>query len=86
MVLTIGLTAAVVFGAERTAGSKRIDEARGPSFWTYQDFLDGRIPPKYTVRKGHPRLLITPGNKKDIIAKIRAAPRLWQKAIRSNSK
>jgi len=33
------------------------------------------------VRRGHPRLLITPENKKDVLDKIQAAPELWKKTI-----
>jgi hypothetical protein len=52
-----------------------------PGIWKYQDFLDGKLPPKYEVRKGHPRFLITPENKGEIIEKIKAGPGLWQRAI-----
>jgi len=57
------------------------NQSRPVPFWTYQDFLDGKIPPKYRVRPGHPRLLITPDNKREIIDKIQAAPELWKKTI-----
>jgi hypothetical protein len=65
--------------AQSGPGQRGKDPA--PPFWTYQDFLDGRLPPKYSVRNGHPRLLITPDNKPEIVEKIKAAPGLWQQAI-----
>jgi len=65
-----------VCGADAVVGS-----GQAPPFWTYQDFLAGRIPQQYSVRKGHPRLLITPENREDIIAKAKAAPRLFQRTI-----
>jgi len=52
-----------------------------PPFWTYEDFQAGRIPQDYTVRKGHPRLLITPENRPEMVAKAKAAPKLFQRAI-----
>jgi hypothetical protein len=54
---------------------------QAPLFWTYQDFLAGKIPRTYTVKRGHPRLLITPENRDEIIARARAAPRLFERTI-----
>jgi len=52
-----------------------------PAPWTYQDLTDGKIPPPFTVRADHPRLLITPENKADIREKIRGAPAIWRRVI-----
>ncbi|HET6428164.1 MAG TPA: hypothetical protein VFJ30_07135, partial [Phycisphaerae bacterium] len=55
--------------------------AEGPPVWTYEDFKAKKIPQTYTVRQGHPRLLITPDNQPEIIAKAKAAPKLFQAVI-----
>ena len=52
-----------------------------PAIWTYEDFVRGRIPQTYAVAESHPRLLITPGDRHEIIAKAKAAPKLFQKVI-----
>ncbi len=80
--LAIGLTAQSLRGADSPRKPQQDRAPRPAAFWTYQDFLDGKIPPKYSVRRGHPRLLITPDNKQEIVDKIRAAPKLWQQTIR----
>ena len=64
------------------AAGQPAPSTHGPPYWTYRDFLEGKIPREFTVRKGHPRLLITPENKQDIIAKAKAAPKLFQDIIR----
>ncbi len=79
--LTTGLTAAAVCGAERQGQPKRSDAPRHPGFWTYEDFLNNRTPQTYRIRRGHPRVLITPENRREIIEKINAAPGLWQRTI-----
>ncbi len=73
VVLTVGLAGASGQGA---AGA-----GESPAFWRYEDFEAGKIPQKYTIRKGHPRLLITPDNRKQIIARAKAAPKMFQAVI-----
>jgi len=79
MILTVGL--AGLTGWEAMAGERIAEGRQPPPFWTYEDFEKGNIPQKYTIRKGHPRLLITPGNRQEIIARARAAPKLFQAII-----
>jgi len=79
MMLATGLDG--LTGREATAGEKAADRGQPPPFWTYEDFEKGNIPKKYTIRKGHPRLLITPDNRKEIIARAKAAPKLFQAII-----
>jgi hypothetical protein len=67
-----------IVGGEPAAGG-----TAAASIWTYEDFLRGRIPQTYKIREGHPRLLITPENRAEIIAKARAAPKLLQAVIRT---
>ena len=77
--LAVGLAGASGLGV--TAGEGAAGAGESSAFWKYEDFKAGKIPQKYTVRKGHPRLLITPDNRKEIIAKAKAAPKLFQAII-----
>ncbi|MGB2822999.1 MAG: hypothetical protein WBF17_18595, partial [Phycisphaerae bacterium] len=76
------LTAAAALGAGQQPGPGRPGGPRHPAFWTYEDFLSGKTPQTYDIRKGHPRLLITPENRPEIIDKIKFAPALWQRTIK----
>lgn len=79
MMLSVGL--AGLTGREAMGGEKVTGRGQPLPFWTYKDFEKGNIPQKYTIRKAHPRLLITPDNRQDIIAKAKAAPKLFQAII-----
>jgi hypothetical protein len=79
--LAIGLMTALAVAAERQGRPERADGPRRPPFWTYEDFLNKKTPQTYSIRKGHPRLLITPENRQEIIEKIKVAPGLWQRTI-----
>jgi len=59
-------------------GARKVE---APPVWTYKDFQDGKIPQTYTIRKDHPRLLITAENKADLVDKIKAAPEIWRRVI-----
>ncbi len=77
------LAAAVFVGLIPLPGSAEPGASTRPAagFWTYDDFVAGRIPQTYSVRRGHPRLLITPENREEIVARAKAAPKLWQRVI-----
>ncbi len=80
--LAVGLATQLLPGGESRGKPQENRAQPPPPFWTYQDILAKRTPQTYTIRKGHPRLLITPDNKKEIIAKIKAGPDLWRGVIR----
>ncbi len=82
------LAAGMVLGVGLASSAGQAAKAKGAAaggqphpFWTYEDFVAGKIPQTYTIREGHPRLLITPDNRRKIIAKAKAAPRLFQAVI-----
>jgi hypothetical protein len=77
--LGVGLAGST--GRKVMAGQRPAEGKQPPPFWTYEDFKKGSIPQEYTIRKGHPRLLITPDNRGRILARAKAAPKLFQAVI-----
>ncbi len=82
LIATIVLVPAALCQADHSPVVGTSGAAKATAIWTYEDLVQGRIPQTYTIAKGHPRLLITPENTQDIVAKAKAAPKLFRSAIR----